>query len=294
MTRIPARALLTAACVVVASGSTFAQIPFVQGPDSPKAPRPTQAQVPVYQDNPNAPETRQRLQELLRQYPPAVYEVLRADPTLLTRADYLAPYPGLGAFLQQHPEIIRNPSYFLGRFEYYERRPNDRSFEIVQMMLAGIGFTLLGSAVLGFFAWLVRTAIDHRRWLRLTRTQTEVHTKLLDRLGTNEELMAYIQSPAGRRFLESAPINTEHEPRTPNAPVTRILWSLQAGLVLGALGMGFWIVQTRANAEFAEGFWIMGVLIAALGFGFVASAIVAYVISARMGLVNRPKVEQEV
>jgi len=284
-----ARALLTAACLVLASGWTFAQVP-----DNLKAPpRPAQAQVPVYQDNPNAPETRQRLQELLRQYPPSVSEVLRADPTLLTRADYLAPYPALVAFLQQHPEIVRNPSYFLGRFEYYERLPNDRSFELLQMMLAGIGLTMLGSALIGVLIWLVRTAIDHRRWLRLTRTQTEVHTKLLDRLSTNEELMAYIQSTAGRRFLESAPVNVELESRTPNAPVSRILWSLQAGLVLGSLGLGFWLVQTRVEAQLAEAFWIMGALIAALGFGFVASAIVAYVISARMGLVHRPKTEQE-
>jgi hypothetical protein len=161
------------------------------------------------------------------------------------------------------------------------------------MILAGFGLTLLGSSILGVFIWLVKTAVDHRRWLRLTRTQTEVHTKLLDRLGTNEELMAYIQSPAGRRFLESAPINLEQEPRTTNAPVSRILWSMQAGVVLGALGLGFWLVQTRTTLEVSEGFWIIGVLIAALGFGFLASAVVAYVISSRLGLVSRPKMEQE-
>ena len=49
------------------------------------------------------------------------------DPSLLTRADYLAPYPVLWAFLQKHPEIARNPSFFLGNFEYYEPRPQDRS-----------------------------------------------------------------------------------------------------------------------------------------------------------------------
>ncbi len=54
--------------------------------------------------------------------------------------------------------------------------------------------------------WLIRTFIDYRRWLRLTRIQTDAHTKLLDRLTSNEDLMAYIQSPSGRRFLESAPI----------------------------------------------------------------------------------------
>ena len=60
--------------------------------------------------------------------------------------------------------------------------------------------------VTGVLTWLVRTLIEYRRWLRLSRIQTEVHTKLLDRLTSNEDLLAYIQSPSGRKFLESAPI----------------------------------------------------------------------------------------
>ena len=36
-------------------------------------------------------------------------EVLQLDPTLLWRADYLATYPGLAAFLEQHPEVAHNP-----------------------------------------------------------------------------------------------------------------------------------------------------------------------------------------
>lgn len=289
MKRIAASAALTAFCLLIAPG-----VPAAQVPDNLKAaPRPPQAAPPVFQENANADETRQRLHELFRQYPPSVFEVLRVDPSLLTSSDYLAPYPALAAFLQQHPEIARTPSYYIGEFRYNPPRAGDRSFELAQMILAGLGLTLLGSSVIGVLVWLVRTGIDHRRWLRLTRTQTEVHTKLLDRLGTNEELMAYIQSPAGRRFLESAPISLEQEPRATNAPVSRILWSMQAGVVLGALGLGFWLVQTRTTLEVAEGFWIIGVLIAALGFGFLASAGLAYLISSRLGLVNRHKTEQE-
>jgi hypothetical protein len=290
MKRIAASAALATICLLTAPYRLAAQVP-----DNLKAPpRPAAAQPPAFQEDANAAETRQRLQELLRQYPPSLSEVLRIDPTLMTRADYLAPYPALGAFLQQHPEVVRTPSYYIGEFNYNVPRAGDRSYELVQTLLAGVGFTLLGSTLVGVFVWLVKTAVDHRRWLRLTRTQTEVHTKLLDRLGTNEELMAYIQSPSGRRFLESAPISLEQElPRATSAPLSRILWTMQAGVVLGALGLGFWLVQTRTTLEVSEGFWIIGVLIAALGFGFLASAIVAYVISSRLGLMNGRKTEQE-
>jgi hypothetical protein len=157
------------------------------------------------------------------------------------------------------------------------------------MILAGTGIVLGVSAFLGVFVWLVRSIIDHRRWLRLSRVQAEVHTKLLDRLTTNEDLLTYIQSPAGRRFLESAPISMEQEPRATTAPIGRIIWSLQAGLVLAALGAGFWLVQQNVSAEAAEGFFIIGVLALSLGVGFTASALLAYVVSTRLGLVPKPK-----
>jgi hypothetical protein len=64
---------------------------------------------------------------------------------------------------------------------------------------------------------------------------------------------------------------------------------MQAGLVLAALGSGFWFVQQKVSAEAAEGFFIIGVLALALGVGFTASAVMAYVVSTRLGLVQRPK-----
>ena len=246
-------------------------------------------QIPVFQESADARGTRAQLQQLLRQHPPAVGEVLQRDPSLLSRADYLSPYPVLQAFLQRHPEIARNPSFFLGNFDYYEPRPEDRSLQMFQIILAGAGMAAGFSAFLGVLVWVIRTLVDHRRWLRLSRVQAEVHTKLLDRLTTNEDLMAYIQSPAGRRFLESAPITLEQEPRVTGAPVSRIIWSLQAGLVLVALGSGFWFVQRNVSADAAEGFFIIGVLAVALGVGFTASAVLAYVVSSRLGLVPRPK-----
>lgn len=301
MTRFAARAAAIGMWLLIGSGALAAQAPDsakvpAQPPDNARTspPRAPQAVAPVYADNANAEATRQRLHELLRQVPPSVYEVLRADPSLIDRPDYLAPYPALAGFLQQHPEIARTPSFYLGEFRYEPARRGDRSFDLIQMLLAAIGLASLGTALLGVFIWLVRTAIDHRRWLRVTRIQTEVHTKLLDRLTSNEDLLAYIQSPAGRRFLESAPIAVEQEqPRVQHAPISRIVWSVQAGCVLLALGAGFWLVQTRANIELAEGFWVMGVLIGALGSGFVASAIVAYLISTRLGLLTPPKREQQ-
>ncbi len=44
-------------------------------------------------------------------------EILRRDPSLMSRADYMAPYPQLAQFLALHPEIPRNVEYY---FEGYD------------------------------------------------------------------------------------------------------------------------------------------------------------------------------
>src|SRR5262249_8540205 len=142
--------------------------------------------------------------------------------------------------------------------------------DILQATIVFIGaFTALG-----VISWGIRTVIDHRRWLRTSKLQAEVHSKVMDRLTSNEELLAYIQTPAGRRFLESASIPADLGPRAINAPFSRILWSIQIGLVLAVGGIGLEIVSPRLanNApEAANVFFVLGGLAIALGIGFVLS-----------------------
>src|SRR5688500_12650328 len=54
-----------------------------------------------------AENTREQLRNVLRTYPDSVAEILRRDPSLMSRADYMEPYPQLTKFLAQHPEIAR-------------------------------------------------------------------------------------------------------------------------------------------------------------------------------------------
>jgi hypothetical protein len=293
MTPTTAGVLLASLLWLTVPAPIFAQ----ERTERPAVPaRPEQAAPPsiaVFQDSPGAHETREQLRRILRQLPPAVGEVLQRDPSLLNRPDYLAPYPVLVSFLSQHPEIARNPSFFLGDFHYHEPGPRDRSFEMLQILLASMAITGGVVAFISLLVWLIRSAIDHRRWLRLSRVQTEVHTKLMDRLTTNEDLLAYMQSAAGRRFLESAPIALDGEPRPTGAPVSRILWSLQAGIVLVALGIGFWFARANVFPEVAEGFYVLGVIAMALGVGFAVSAVASYFISTRLGLFSpsRPTID---
>lgn len=295
----------TALTVVLLAGLTAAPAaaqnsrPGSRGP-APEQPRALQAQAPrgalradlAAPYDGNVEETRRRLGEVLQQYPPSLREVLRLDPSLLSNAAYLEPYPALAEFLSQHDDIAHNPAFFFPDYREYRGDRNDPKLAAIRTMeesLAGLAVLIGFLTVVGTIAWLLRSVIEHRRWLRVSKTHTDTHTKLLDRLTSNEDLMAYMQSPAGRRFLEAAPIPLGAGPRALSAPIGRILWSVQAGCVVAFGGAGLIIASGRfaANPTFAEAelpFFLIGATAVAIGAGFVVSAIIAYGLSRRLGL----------
>jgi len=237
-----------------------------------------------------AEATRQEIQNLLEQLPPNVRRVLQLDPSLADRPDYLALYPQLLQFLKEHPEVTRNPAYFFGVPEQYYNRRNE-PMEYFAGILAGTGVFIAFMTILVTLGSVGRQVVDYRRWVRQSRMQAEVHTKILDRMQSNEDLLAYIQTPAGRHFLELGPASSEMEPRPTSAPFGRILWSVQAGVVLAALGLGLRYAQSSVPEEIIPAFTVLGVIVMALGIGAVFSAVVAYVLSARLGLLpaRRPE-----
>lgn len=244
----------------------------------------------------DARRVQQELRRLLEEHPANLRIVLQADPSLVDRPDYLAPYPRLQAFIKEHPEVARNPAFFFGQPDYpwYRREdsPQERALEALQEVLIGSAvFTVVIGALFVLFT-LIRQVAGHRRWLRQSRVQTDVHTKILDRLQSNEELLAYIQTPAGQRFLESGPSPQREEPRAIGAPFGRILWSVQAGVMLLALGIGFWLVQRNAMPEIAPAFSAFGTIAAVLGLGALSSAGLAYALSARFGLFGAPAAKE--
>jgi hypothetical protein len=240
-------------------------------------------------EQPDAERTRGELSELLQHYPPSLRGALALDPSLLGNQSYLEPYPAVLGYLDKHPEIARNPSYFLG--DGSGSRPLDRDSRLQSMwndiLTDFTVFTGLAMAI-GLLVWLTRTIIDYRRWSRLAKVQTDVHTKILDRFTANDDLLAYIQSPAGSKFLESSPIKLDAGPRSVGAPLARILWAVQGGVVLLAGGIGLLVVSGRVANDVSQGIQALGVLGIALGLGFVISAIISFVISRKLGLIEPP------
>jgi hypothetical protein len=228
--------------------------------------------------------------EIFQQYPPSVREVLQLDPVLMSNANYLTLYPRLAAFLSQHPEVAHNPVFFIGLPDEYNRNSRvaesfGRSMEriVTPMMVAG---TVI--AMIGILAWVIRAIMNHRRWLRVSKLQTDMQNKLLERFTSNEEMLGFIQTSAGQRFLESASLAAEPEPRVLSAPVGRMLWSIQLGIVILVAGVGLQIVSYKlSNYEDAvTGFQVVGGIVIALGIGFILSSLGSYLISRRLGLMD--------
>ena len=236
----------------------------------------------------DANQIREELYRILEKYPPGLGRVLKLDPSLMSNQDYLASYPGLAEFLAKNPSVAHNPGFYLERIAVQTTnwQPDQRSnaMRMWQDFMGGLAAVVVMVVVVSTFVWLVKTVIDYRRWSRVSRIQTDVHTKLLERLNSNEDLLAYIQTPPGRRFLESAPIPLEQEPKRMSAPITRILWSAQAGAVLSVAGIGLMIVSDRATEDVQSVIFGFGVLLLALGIGFGLSAVMAYLLSRRLGL----------
>jgi hypothetical protein len=240
----------------------------------------------------NAETVREQFNTILRQYSPGLGRVLALDPTLMGREDYMAPYPAVTTFLKQHPEILRNPSYYLARYSegysYSYSDPRTRAWNDMMEMIS-VGAVML--TIVFALTWLVRTAVDYRRWGRLAKVQAEAHTKLLDRFTGNEELLAYVKSPAGSKFLESAPITLDGSPRQMNAPLSRILWSMNAGVVLTAAGIGMNYISGRIDEHMSEPVFTFGVILISVGIGFLISAALSFLLSRRLGLIDTTKMD---
>jgi hypothetical protein len=283
----------------------FAESPFARAaqkqagaPAEPTQPKAAESQVTVTSDQ-DARETRNDFENVLKRLPPSVGRVLRLDPSLMRNQSFLAPYPSLSAFLQSHPAVVQNPGFYVEHIDYdlwFPREPQDARSEALRVWreaFQGFAIFVVMSTVVTAVLWVLKTLIDYRRWYRTSKVQTEVHTKLLDRFTSNEDLMAYMQTPPARRFLESAPLPLEGPTKAVAAPLSRILWSLQIGIVLAAGAIGALYVSGNVIEEISQPLFALGILVLALGTGFVVSAGASYVLSRRLGLLEPPTSPRE-
>jgi hypothetical protein len=254
-------------------------------------------------------DTQVQLIKLLR-LSPTLTTVVAHDPSLLANQEYVSRNnPELAQFLASHPEIVRNPEFYLftrndgqgghrdqalqravwpemsqSADQQWHGRPATEEFISDMPPVLGI------ACFFGALIWLIRALLENRRWSRIFKLQSEVHGKLIDKFSSSQELAAYMETEAGKRFLEAAPIPVgfEQEQRIPNA-IARVLTPLQIGIVLVLLGVGCYLLRS-AQADLNIPMLVFGTIALMPGLGFIISAGVTWVLAGRLGLMpEKPK-----
>lgn len=233
-------------------------------------------------------EVRAEFEQVLSESPSEIGHILALDPTLLSDDAYLSRYPDVARFVAAHPEVRQSPRYYLRRYDERLIPHRNEAEAILEPIEIFSVFALIAFAL----AWIIRTVIEQKRWNRLSKTQAEVHGKILDRFGSTSELLEYIRTPAGAKFLESAPIplHTDSKPR--NLPATRVLWSVQIGVVVATAGLGMVMVSNRFEKEGAQALFALGAIGLSIGIGFILAAFVSMVLSRRLGLWSQPEQDE--
>ncbi len=140
--------------------------------------------------------------------------------------------------------------------------------------------TLSSFGCIGFFIWMVGDTI---RKSKLARAQSDMQTKLIDKFGSSQELLDYMKTEAGQRFIQVAPAEIPQR-----NPYSRILRSITAGTILTFLGIGFLSMSSYAGGH---GFPVFGTIALAIGLGFLVSAGISYFLSKSWGLFDRESAE---
>ena len=139
-----------------------------------------------------------------------------------------------------------------------------------------MGEALIPVFMFPMIGYIVYICLTNSRRLKMARMQAEMHGKLLDKFGSSQELVQYLESDAGKAFLEP--------PKEDRAsPYRRILGSVQAGIILSLLGGVFLLMR---NQEGVQGAGLAGGLLLALGLGFLISAGVSFRLSKAWGLLD--------
>jgi hypothetical protein len=135
-------------------------------------------------------------------------------------------------------------------------------------------------ALLGFYGTIAYVAgVVVRGRQRRTELAAEVQTKLIDRFGSAPELIDFLQSEAGERFVSGF----HDAPR--NATREKIISGMRRGIVVSLLGLGL-LAIFAADIRGNWGFLYPGCILLALGVGFFLSTFASMRLSQSWGLIE--------
>jgi hypothetical protein len=265
--------LLIAFAGLLTAASSQSSLALQKGPATVNAPaaEPSEEQLD---------QARGALDRFLDSHPEIQGEVI-GEPGRLADPNYIHDKPELQAFFDSHPLVKADPRAFISPAVWrFQNRRSDTD-ELLSWFIPFLVFICCLLAVL----WVLRVVLENRRWNKSFRIHEEVHTKLIEKFASGQDLTAYMGSDAGRRLLEWTPPPIDTGSRGVQAAAGRILRSVLAGLILCPAGIGLlWIRGWMPDA--VEPLLVFGTLGLTIGAGFIISSFVSYALSKHLGLMG--------
>jgi len=125
-----------------------------------------------------------------------------------------------------------------------------------------------------FWGWVVWVILEWRR----VRHKSQLQKKIVDKFSTAQELNDFLQSKEGNKFLNFLRLNGR-------APRERILSSLSKGVILSFLGIAIIVIGSLFAGEMRY-FIAFGIVLIALGAGFLVSTKISYKLSKKWGIID--------
>jgi len=152
---------------------------------------------------------------------------------------------------------------------------------IVSEIMNGVTALAFGLAIIICVAWIVTNVVAALRQRTNTRTRAEIYNRLIDKFGTAPEFIDFLKSDAGLQFIEE---NTAPD----SVPLTKILGSIQLGVILVLLGGGLLVIGNIFGGSLGGDLYIIltvsGTVGLTVGVGFLISAGIAYKLCRAWGI----------
>jgi hypothetical protein len=129
-----------------------------------------------------------------------------------------------------------------------------------------------------------RTAIVNRRMRESARAFVELQTKLIDKFGSAEEVVRYLESSAGQRLLDG-------QASAPASPHARILDSIHTGILILMGGAGLVVAGNVSDDQVRQTMHVLGMVGVVLGAGYLISAGVSWALLRAWGRLQAPESE---
>ncbi len=146
---------------------------------------------------------------------------------------------------------------------------------------------IIGVVLIIAAAWVITVIVRAFKEKSILRTRAELYNRLLDKFSSGNEFAEYLESETGRRFVEEITVESA-------APTSKILSSIQRGVILTLIGFGMVVL---ANLFFGGDLFNMaaagGTVVLMLGVGFLISTVITYRLSKSWGLIGAESKSKE-